>query len=66
MKKNKKVLMTSEKTWISKEAWDFQKKRNTKLTKEWMKHFFKKDDTKEPYAYLIEYITDKIYKFKNK
>ena len=22
------------------------------------------DDTKEPYAYLIEYITDKIYKFK--
>ena len=38
MKKSKKVLMTSDKTWIRKEEWDLQKKYTAKLEKEWMEY----------------------------
>ena len=44
MKQNKKVLMTSDKTWISKEAWDFQKKSSER----WME-FIYGEDLKESY-----------------
>ena len=43
MKQNDKVLMTSDKTWISKEEWDFHKEHTAKLEKEWMEHFFLSD-----------------------
>ena len=38
MKQNDKVLMTSDKTWISKEEWDFHKEHTAKLQKEWMEY----------------------------
>ena len=43
MKKSKKVLMTSDKTWIRKEEWDFQKKHTEELQEEWIKRFFLND-----------------------
>ena len=38
MKESEKVLMTSDKTWISKEEWEFQKKYNAEKQKEWMEY----------------------------
>ena len=52
MKQSKKVLMTSDKTWISKEEWDFHKEHTAKLQKEWLEFvlFNKKsnENLKEP------------------
>ena len=46
MKENKKVLMTSDKTWIRKEEWEFQKKHTAKLEKEWIDYILYNNNVK--------------------